>query len=57
MDFNEQLNNYSNRTQQLKSQLITEESTKTSLIMPFFQMLGYDIFNPLGFQNLSPKMG
>lgn len=36
MDFNEQLNNYSNRTQQLKSQLITEESTKTSLIMPFF---------------------
>lgn len=49
MDFNEQLNNYSNRTQQLKSQLITEESTKTSLIMPFFQMLGYDIFNPLEF--------
>ena len=49
MDFNEQLNNCSNRTQQLKSQLITEESTKTSLIMPFFQMLGYDIFNPLEF--------
>ena len=49
MDFNEQLNNYSNRTQQLKSQLITEESTKTSLIMPFFQMLGYYIFNPLEF--------
>ena len=49
MNFNEQLNNYSNRTQQLKSQLITEESTKTSLIMPFFQMLGYDIFNPLEF--------
>lgn len=49
MDFNEQLNNYSNRTQQLKSELITEESTKTSLIMPFFQMLGYDIFNPLEF--------
>ena len=49
MVFNEQLNNYSNRTQQLKSQLITEESTKTSLIMPFFQMLGYDIFNPLEF--------
>lgn len=49
MDFNEQLNNYSNRIKQLKSQLITEESTKTSLIMPFFQMLGYDIFNPLEF--------
>ncbi|MGN0417053.1 type I restriction endonuclease [Anaerostipes faecalis] len=49
MDFNEQLNNYSNRTQQLKGQLTTEESTKTSLIMPFFQMLGYDIFNPLEF--------
>lgn len=49
MDFNEQLNNYSNRTQQLKSQLITEESIKNTLIMPFFQMLGYDIFNPLEF--------
>lgn len=25
---------------------VTEESTKTSLILPFIQMLGYDIFNP-----------
>jgi hypothetical protein len=26
-----------------------EEATKTALIMPFFQMLGYDVFNPLEF--------
>jgi len=25
---------------------MTEEATKTSLIMPFFQALGYDVFNP-----------
>lgn len=36
MDFNEQLNNYSNRTQQLKSQLITEESTKNIINHAFF---------------------
>ncbi|MGL9971515.1 type I restriction endonuclease [Enterococcus sp. DIV1420a] len=27
----------------------TEEATKTSLILPFFQLLGYDIFNPTEF--------
>ena len=32
-----------------KEKTLTEEATKTSLIMPFFQMLGYDIFNPLEF--------
>ena len=25
---------------------MTEEATKTSIIMPFFAMLGYDVFNP-----------
>ena len=29
-----------------KQNITTEEATKTSIIMPFFQMLGYDIFNP-----------
>lgn len=30
----------------VKNRLRSEESTKTSLIMPFFQLLGYDVFNP-----------
>ncbi|MEG2707597.1 MAG: type I restriction endonuclease [Vagococcus sp.] len=33
----------------LKEVINTEEATKTSLIMPFFNLLGYDIFNPLEF--------
>ncbi|MBC1473251.1 endonuclease [Listeria grandensis] len=37
------------RITQLKESIITEEATKTSLIMPFFQILGYDVFNPLEF--------
>ncbi|KQL39255.1 endonuclease [Bacillus sp. FJAT-25509] len=34
------------RTLQLKDTISTEEATKTSLVMPFFQSLGYDVFNP-----------
>lgn len=49
MEFSEELNKYIVRVAQLKDSLKTEESTKTSLIMPFFQMLGYDVFNPLEF--------
>lgn len=49
MDFTEQLKNYAARVEQMKNNLNTEEATKTSLIMPFFQMLGYDIFNPMEF--------
>ncbi|EDN8887224.1 endonuclease, partial [Listeria monocytogenes] len=35
------------RVSTLKDSIATEEATKTSLIMPFFQLLGYDVFNPL----------
>ncbi len=49
MDFIDQLRQFSSRVVQLKDQITTEEATKTSIIMPFFQMLGYDIFNPLEF--------
>lgn len=47
--FVEQLKSLSKRTEQLKSSIETEEATKTSLILPFFQILGYDIFNPKEF--------
>ena len=49
MEFNEKLNELSERISNLKDSIATEEATKTSMIMPFFQMLGYDGFNPLEF--------
>ena len=47
--FTEQLKALSERTLNLKDTLNTEEATKTALVMPFFQLLGYDVFNPLEF--------
>jgi len=46
MDFIDQVKQFSKRVEKLKSSIQTEEATKTSLIMPFFQLLGYDVFNP-----------
>lgn len=46
MDFEENLKKFTERIERLKSSINTEEATKTSLIMPFFQILGYDVFNP-----------
>lgn len=49
MDFIDQVKLLSKRVEQLKDQIQTEEATKMSLIMPLFQTLGYDVFNPLEF--------
>lgn len=49
MEFLEKLTNFSNRIERLKDNIQTEEATKTSIILPFFQLLGYDVFNPLEF--------
>ena len=49
MDYIDQLKQLSNRVEQLKGSIATEEATKTALILPFFQLLGYDVFNPLEF--------
>ena len=49
MDYIDQLKQLSSRVEQLKSSIATEEATKTALILPFFQLLGYDVFNPLEF--------
>jgi len=47
MDFIDQLKQFSARVFKMKDQITTEEATKTSLIMPFFQsILGFDVFNP-----------
>ena len=46
MDFIDEVRQFSTRVQKIKDQIPTEEATKMSLIVPFFQMLGYDVFNP-----------
>ena len=46
MDFEEKIKRFIERIEKLKNSINTEEATKTSLIMPFFQILGYDVFNP-----------
>ncbi|MEG0513907.1 MAG: type I restriction endonuclease, partial [Clostridia bacterium] len=49
MDFIDELKQFSTRVSQLVSSIKTEEGTKNALILPFFQMLGYDVFNPVEF--------
>lgn len=46
MDFIDSLKQFAARVEKIKEQISTEESTKMSLIVPFFQLLGYDVFNP-----------
>lgn len=49
MDFIDEIKLFSNRVIKLKDAINTEEATKNALILPFFQLLGYDVFNPLEF--------
>ncbi|MBO0947359.1 type I restriction endonuclease [Fibrella forsythiae] len=46
MDFKDQIKQLADRVARLKDNIQTEEATKTSLILPFLQMLGYDVFDP-----------
>jgi hypothetical protein len=47
MDFKDAIKQIAERVEKLKDNLPTEEATKNALIMPFIQVLGYDVFNPL----------
>lgn len=47
MDFKDYCKQLAERVVNLKEQIATEEATKNAFIMPFIQMLGYDVFNPL----------
>lgn len=47
MDFKDNVKQLAERVSNLKEQILTEEATKNAFIMPFIQMLGYDVFNPL----------
>lgn len=45
MGFNEAFKDLAERVVSLKDTLATEESTKMSMILPFFQLLGYNVFD------------
>lgn len=47
--FEEKIKSFIGRIDELKESIKTEEATKTSLIMPFFSLLEYDVFNPTEF--------
>lgn len=49
MDFNESIKQFAERVEKMKDTINTEEATKMSLVVPLFQNLGYDVFNPLEF--------
>ena len=47
MEFIEKITELKERAENIKENLKTEEATKTALVMPFLNALGYDVFNPL----------
>ncbi|MFZ7119484.1 MAG: type I restriction endonuclease [Eubacteriaceae bacterium] len=49
MDFDSSIKQFAKRVEDMKDKVQTEEATKTALIMPFFSLLGYDVFNPSEF--------
>lgn len=49
MDFIDELKQFALRVGTLKNNILTEEATKMSLVVPFFNLLGYDVFNPSEF--------
>jgi len=47
MELHPQIKTLANKITNLKDQILTEEATKTAFILPFINLLGYDIFNPI----------
>jgi hypothetical protein len=47
MDFIDQVRALASRVGQAKDLLQTEEATKNAMVMPFIQLLGYNVFDPL----------
>lgn len=50
MDFKDEIQQFAKRIDRLLPQINIEEATKTSLIMPFLRILGYDVFDPFEVQ-------
>ena len=44
-DFSEQVEGLAARAKMAERQALTEEATKTAVVMPFIQSLGFDVFN------------
>ena len=44
-NFAELVETLANRSQMAERQALTEEATKTAVVMPFLQALGFDVFN------------
>lgn len=49
MDFADKILDFSTKIEPMLKSITSEEATKTSIVLPFFQLLGYDVFNPLEF--------
>ena len=49
IDFIDSVKQFAKKIEGIILKISNEEATKTSLIMPFFQLLGYDIFDPTEF--------
>lgn len=47
MDFIDQVRSLASRVALAKDMLQTEEATKNAMVMPFIQLLGYNVFDPL----------
>jgi Uncharacterized conserved protein len=47
MEFKELIKQLGDKVIKLREQIQTEEATKSAFILPFIQILGYDIFNPI----------
>lgn len=47
MGFAQNIRELAERFSKMENSILTEEATKMSLILPFFQILGYDVFNPM----------
>lgn len=47
MDFIDQLRALASRLANTKDMIQTEEATKNAMVMPFIQILGYNVFDPL----------
>jgi len=54
MDFADKIKTLAAKFDKIKNHVATEEATKTSMVMPFIQTLGYDIFNS---QEVIPECG
>lgn len=46
MDFIDEIKQFSKKVQEIKDHIQTEEATKHSIVLPFIQLLGYNVFDP-----------